>query len=306
MGCLLNAYLLLVLSLSNDFSLSALVDDPNGKFFHLIDESRKAVFPYNISPLNSNLGSPVDIITSTAIKASNLKQLQFLAYNDKSIKSTITNSGHGVSITLPNTELDKRPQLSGGFLESAYVFENIHYHWGAKDYFGTEHFINGESFSLEGHMVTFKKTYGQLAEALKHKDGVVVLTFFAKIGEQNDNIEHLLQYIPQIQASQQFIEAESADSILWFLPDVIRKNKNSHYYAYPGSLTTDPYTESVSFIILPVPITISKEQLGVFRQLRDSKHNNVLTNRRELQPLRDRPLLCASNIKWTVKKIKDT
>ncbi|XP_075231680.1 carbonic anhydrase 1-like isoform X2 [Lycorma delicatula] len=193
------------------------------------------------------------------------------------------------------------PQLSGSFLKDTYVFENIHYHWGKENYFGSEHFINGESFSLETHMVTFKKSYGDINNALKYKDGVVVLTFFAKEGERNKKFDNFLQYIPKISTGNCSVKVPTLDVILWFLPELIESNRFSNYFAYPGSLTTPPFTESVTFIIIPEPVTVSHVQLDSLRKLKNDETQPVKTNRRELQPLRGRPLISANIIKWNIK-----
>lgn len=48
---------------------------------------------------------------------------------------------------------------------------------------------------------------------------------------------------------------------LWPLRQVAALNKC--YYAYPGSLTTEPYSETVTFLIFPNPITISHSQVCI-------------------------------------------
>lgn len=36
------------------------------------------------------------------------------------------------------------------------------------------------------------------------------------------------------------------------------------YYTYQGSLTTEPYTESVTWILYSTPIHVSREQVNIF------------------------------------------
>lgn len=257
-------------------------------------------FPWNFNLLNDHLQSPVDIITSMAVKQ-DFKPLQFTARNDETVKCTFQNSGHGFEIRIEDSNNDLKPQLSGSFLKDTYIFANLHFHWGTQDYFGSEHFINGESFSLEGHMVMYKKEYRDLTNALRFKDGVAVLTFFAIVGEKNRFMDRMLTYIPLIKEANSTTTVRTADPILWFLPDVVRANRFSDYYAYPGSLTTSPFTESLTFIIMSEPISISESQLNVLRTIKDDNRTFVLSNRRELQPLRGRPLIKSNNIQWTIK-----
>lgn len=49
-----------------------------------------------------------------------------------------------VTIQIDSKNDTEKPRLSGSFLKDTYIFENLHFHWGVKDYFGSEHFVNGE------------------------------------------------------------------------------------------------------------------------------------------------------------------
>ncbi|VEN43315.1 unnamed protein product [Callosobruchus maculatus] len=57
------------------------------------------------------------------------------------------------------------------------------------------------------------------------------------------------------------------------------------YYTYQGSLTTEPYTESVTWILYPKPIQVSQEQVASFRKLKccPCNEHNIKKNVRPLQ-----------------------
>ncbi|KAK3108812.1 hypothetical protein FSP39_016234 [Pinctada imbricata] len=55
------------------------------------------------------------------------------------------------------------------------------------------------------------------------------------------------------------------------------------YYTYPGSLTTPPYTESVTWIVFDSPICISRDQIDLFRALKDEHGYSLVDNYRETQ-----------------------
>uniref|UniRef100_A0A8C4KR20 Carbonic anhydrase 5A n=1 Tax=Equus asinus asinus TaxID=83772 RepID=A0A8C4KR20_EQUAS len=64
------------------------------------------------------------------------------------------------------------------------------------------------------------------------------------------------------------------------------------YWTYPGSLTTPPLTESVTWILQRKPIEVAQSQLAAFRTLLFSalgeEDRTMVNNRRPLQPLMNR------------------
>uniref|UniRef100_A0A673AG45 Carbonic anhydrase VII n=1 Tax=Sphaeramia orbicularis TaxID=375764 RepID=A0A673AG45_9TELE len=66
-----------------------------------------------------------------------------------------------------------------------------------------------------------------------------------------------------------------------------------HYWTYLGSLTTPPLHESVIWIVLKDPITVSEKQLGKFRMLlftgeEEDQRLRMENNFRPPQPLKGR------------------
>ncbi|WP_205860322.1 carbonic anhydrase family protein, partial [Polaribacter sp. 20A6] len=65
------------------------------------------------------------------------------------------------------------------------------------------------------------------------------------------------------------------------------------YWTYPGSLTTPPLYESVTWIVLKEPIYVSDKQMGKFRTLlfngeEDDDRKHMENNFRPPQPLKGR------------------
>lgn len=64
------------------------------------------------------------------------------------------------------------------------------------------------------------------------------------------------------------------------------------YWTYPGSLTTPPLSESVTWIVLREPISISEKQMEKFRSLHftseEDERIHMVNNFRPTQPLRGR------------------
>uniref|UniRef100_A0A4W4GP22 Alpha-carbonic anhydrase domain-containing protein n=1 Tax=Electrophorus electricus TaxID=8005 RepID=A0A4W4GP22_ELEEL len=65
------------------------------------------------------------------------------------------------------------------------------------------------------------------------------------------------------------------------------------YWTYPGSLTTPPLYESVTWIVLTEPICVSEKQMGKFRTLlfnseEEEQRTRMENNFRPPQPLKGR------------------
>ena len=73
------------------------------------------------------------------------------------------------------------PAISGGPINSTYVFQQLHFHWGQNDNQGSEDMINNHSFSMELHVVFWKKEYGSYDEAIKRDDGLTVLGYLYQV-----------------------------------------------------------------------------------------------------------------------------
>ena len=71
--------------------------------------------------------------------------------------------------------------LSGGPLDSTYQLAQFHAHWGGENARGSEHTVDGKSFSAELHLVHFNTKYGDLGNAVDKPDGLAVLGMFIKV-----------------------------------------------------------------------------------------------------------------------------
>lgn len=72
------------------------------------------------------------------------------------------------------------PYLFGAYLKHEYVFQGLHFHWGNKNNEGSEHVYNDIRFPMEMHLIHRNRKYDS-EEALKNKDGLVVLAFFCQV-----------------------------------------------------------------------------------------------------------------------------
>lgn len=66
-----------------------------------------------------------------------------------------------------DTESGARMTISGGGLSGKYIIEQFHFHWGNTSIEGSEHTINGSSYSLEVMRFDFQEFHSIITEAAK-------------------------------------------------------------------------------------------------------------------------------------------
>ncbi|XP_067643752.1 carbonic anhydrase 7 [Eurosta solidaginis] len=235
------------------------------------------------SPINIDL---VNVISRT------YQIMTFNNFGTKPVSGEMLNNGHTVVVHFEYPE--NRPTVSGGPLDGKFVFEQLHFHWGDNDTIGSEDRINNVSFPAELHMVFRNDKYSTFAEAAAESNGITVLAYFYKIGE-NDNESYnefteLLEEIVTPDTKAKFQEPPT----LFQLTEI----SITQYYTYTGSLTTPPCSEDVTWIDFKTPITISAKQMDRFRHLNTYDNTPMTHNFRPLQPLNDRTVFSSIELTW--------
>ncbi|XP_045042033.1 carbonic anhydrase 13 isoform X2 [Desmodus rotundus] len=205
--------------------------------------------------------SPIEIKTKEVKYDSSLRPL-CIEYDASSAK-IIRNSGHSFNVDFDDTE--DKSVLHGGPLTGRYRLQQFHLHWGSADDHGSEHVVDGVRSAAELHVVHWNSNkYSSFVEAAHEPDGLAVLGVFLQ-GKQT-----------------RFTDFDP----VCLLPP------SWDYWTYPGSLTVPPLFESVTWIILKQPISISSQQLCTFRTLLCTAEGEaatfLLSNHRPLQPLKGR------------------
>jgi len=132
-----------------------------------------------------------------------------------------------------------------------YHMRQVHFHAPS------ENTIHGKTYPLEAHFV--------------HEDAMGNLTVLAVMfeeGKANEAITRLWQ-----QMSGEVNIAKPLKSRV--LPSELVP-KNSGYYRFSGSLTTPPCTEGVSWVVMKMPMTASKEQIEAFKNVIRHENNRPL------------------------------
>uniref|UniRef100_A0A8C8RM47 Carbonic anhydrase n=1 Tax=Pelusios castaneus TaxID=367368 RepID=A0A8C8RM47_9SAUR len=220
---------------------------------------------------NGKQQSPIDIITKKVKKDPSLGHLQ-LTWNLSTCKE-IVNVGHSFHVIFEDK--DNRSVVTGGPLTGNYRLNQFHFHWGQTDDYGSEHTVDGAKYASELHLVYWNSDkYSSFAEALDKPDGLAAIAVFLTVGSHNEHLQEIVKVLDSIKTKGKKAPFTNFDPST-LLPGSLE------YWTYHGSLTHPPLLESVTWIILKEPITISSEQLAQFR-------NITLTNHRLPQPLKGR------------------
>uniref|UniRef100_A0A1B6GIN4 Carbonic anhydrase n=1 Tax=Cuerna arida TaxID=1464854 RepID=A0A1B6GIN4_9HEMI len=109
--------------------------------------------------------SPVDIVIDRAVTLE-LPMLSMALPNLSNTRAKLYNSGTTAVVYMYGDKFQK-PFLKGGPLKERFIFEQMHFHWGKEDIWGSEHYMDGESYSAEVHIVYYNGKYLSFKDAAK-------------------------------------------------------------------------------------------------------------------------------------------
>ncbi|XP_037537383.1 carbonic anhydrase [Nematolebias whitei] len=221
----------------------------------------------NFPTANGPRQSPINIVTKEAQYDPSLKPLK-IRYDPSNAKG-ILNNGHSFQVDFVD-DTDSSI-LTGGPLSGTYRFRQFHFHWGSSDDKGSEHYVNGMKFPCELHLVHWNNKYPSFAEAADKPDGLAVIGVFLKIGAANPRLQKVLDSLDSIKTKGKQNTFSNFDPRT-LLP------RSLDFWTYEGSLTTPPLLESVTWIVLREPISVSPAQVGILLHkqidLQESKNSH--------------------------------
>ena len=88
-----------------------------------------------------------------------------------------------------------------------------------------------------------------------------MLGIFLTEGAENDELDKILGRLAELQEKGDAVEVEGEVELERLLPP------NRSYFTYPGSLTTPPLHESVTWLVFRQPLSASPAQLRALRQM---------------------------------------
>uniref|UniRef100_A0A0L8GUI8 carbonic anhydrase n=2 Tax=Octopus bimaculoides TaxID=37653 RepID=A0A0L8GUI8_OCTBM len=173
--------------------------------------------------------------------------------------------------------------LNGESLRATFYTIQLHFHWRYKSITrGSAHYIDGEGFPLEMHIVNKNFQYSDLTTAILHPDGIAIIAFFFEI-EPLDNpmLSKIIDVLPDLGSKSMLLKDFSLSGL------IDEGLKETDFFQYNGSIPVPPCNECVIWIIVKKPLSISRRQLEEIWKL--SERDNMLgTNIRPVQPLYER------------------
>ena len=194
---------------------------------------------------NGRTQSPIDIAPAKLLKAEWLEELRF-AYKDTK-KLEVLNNGHTIQVT---------PERGNWLNYNKVWYELKQWHFHAP----SEHTLVGMNTEMEVHFV-------HAADANR----LAVIGVMLKLGPDDAFLDQFWDSMPAEEGKK--ADWSGGFSILDALPD------DRTFYTYKGSLTTPPCSETVTWLVMKQPMTVSKSQVEKFKAI---AHGN--TNR-PVQPL---------------------
>jgi carbonic anhydrase len=212
------------------------------------------IVPLLASPVAQAAGerqSPIDIRPENTVFSA-LPPLQFTFKPDTPLSVVNTGSPDAEKTVRANVDFGAgKLMLSGHEWDLA----QFHFHTPA------EHLLKGVAAPMEMHLVFSDSTSSNL---------LVVGRWINESNSPNSALDPIFSHLPQTTSDTLNIAHFDLNTLL---PATLES------FRYPGSLTTPPFSENVSWINLAQPLGLSHSQIDAFRALFPEG------NAREVQPL---------------------
>ena len=187
-------------------------------------------FPEN---LQVELGqSPINIPVSKTVKISTIDPQK---HYESFPLTEVLNTGENLKVVVTGNNYIT---VAG----KVYTLKQFHFHRGS------EHAINGRKGMMEVHLVH-----------IADDNTIAVLGVMLQPGGINKSVETLLKASPE--------EEGSASVEAAFNPSVFFPNNDNQYYSYSGSLTTNPFTTGLTWIVYKHSINVSASQVAKYEDL---------------------------------------
>jgi carbonic anhydrase len=184
------------------------------------------------------------------IEQSRQEELSSIEFTYRAVPLNIIDNGHTIMINyLPGSFI----QVSG----KQYELKQLHFHHPS------ENTIDGKRLDMEAHLVHMSKD-GSLA----------VVAIFLQKGAGNEFVRQVWEHLPKEKNHAEILDDLMINAAA-LLPD------HRAYFTYPGSLTTPPCTENVTWYVLKDAASVSAGEISRFAELYPD-------NSRPVQPLHGR------------------
>ena len=202
--------------------------------------------------------SPVNILSDSTVKDNN--QIVDLKFN--ATITAVENLGHTIQVDFK----DGSTTMTGG---KTYSTKQFHFHTPS------EHLIDGVTYPMEMHIVNVLKDSN-----VQSNPRYLVIAILFKMGHENKFIKEFLDAIPADEKKDTLPGTVVFADLFSPLPKI----ESGAFYTYQGSLTTPPYSETVTWLVKKNIIEASPEQIY---RIEKAEGNNA----RHIQALFERKVL---------------
>jgi len=191
--------------------------------------------------------SPINIVSSRTVQGKHKVKFHY-----QSSKEHVDNLGHTVKVTYD----------AGSSLEyDGKSFDLVQFHFHTP----SEHLLDGVTYPMEMHLVHAEHD---------HPEHLLVVGALFKEGDPNKLLAKLVENVPEH-------AGEHADKDLDLDASTIFK-RGEGYYHYEGSLTTPPYSESVTWLVLDQVHEASAEQIEALNRIEGNNARHIQDQRARL------------------------
>lgn len=191
--------------------------------------------------------SPIDI------RNPHLADLPAIRFDYKPSPLRIIDNGHTIMINYG-------PGSSISVGAKTYALKQFHFHRPSEEK------INGKGFDMVVHIVH-----------VDSEGALAVVAVLMQDGKDNRLVRELWNDLPKEQEKE-----ERLDNVKINLAELLPADRG--YYTFPGSLTTPPCSENVTWFVLKNPVSVSRAEIDQFSKL-------YRNDARPTQPLYDRVVL---------------
>ncbi|MEL6109217.1 MAG: carbonic anhydrase family protein [Planctomycetota bacterium] len=192
--------------------------------------------------------SPINILTQAVAKDTP----HSIVLDYKRSTERVRNLGHTIEV-----EYDAGNTIA--FDGKVFDFRQFHFHTPS------EHLVDGVTYPMEMHMVHTLKERNAENETV-----YLVIGALFKQGRENAFLNEFIRAIPKKVGEETVVRGGTVN-----VNDLFRLAPKLEFYHYNGSLTTPPYTETVTWLIIKSVFEASPQQIETFKRLEGNNARHV-------------------------------
>jgi carbonic anhydrase len=191
--------------------------------------------------------SPINILSSNSKHTARPK----IVFNYHPSTETVVRPGHTVQVIY---DTGNTLRYEGRL----YDLKQFHFHTPS------EHLIDGITYPMEMHMVHVLKQEGNQAPVY------LVIGLFFREGKANPFLDKFIDAIPDSTGAINHLPDQYIN-----ISDLLAQAKHLRYYHYEGSLTTAPYSETVSWFLVKHVLEASPEQIEKINSIEGNNARHI-------------------------------